>query len=137
MQQKLLSTQPIFVLLAALAAGLWSAASPAEDSGVNVNFTARILANTCQINLKDGSDVTLPTVSQDWFYNADNSNRLQPETDAVRRLSSRWSAAIFPVRKATTASRFIFSLRRNLVLTRLTNACLPIMPPAARPVTLG
>lgn len=82
MQQKLLSTQPIFVLLAALAAGLWSAASPAEDSGVNVNFTARILANTCQINLKDGSDVTLPTVSQDWFYNADNSNRLQPETDA-------------------------------------------------------
>ncbi|HHG9063931.1 TPA: fimbrial-like protein [Citrobacter freundii] len=82
MQQKPLSTRPTFILLAALTVGLWSTANQAGDSGLNVNFTARILANTCLINLKDGSDVMLPTVSRDWFYNADNSNRLQPETDA-------------------------------------------------------
>jgi P pilus assembly protein, pilin FimA len=74
--------RPTLAILAALAGWQWPVAAFADDSGMNVNFTARILANTCLINLKDGSNVVLPTVSRDWFYNPDNSNRLQPETDA-------------------------------------------------------
>ena len=82
MRQIPLFMRPTLVLLTTLLAGHWPTLSQAEDSGMDVNFSARIVANTCQINLVNGSDITLPTVSRDWFYNPDSSNRLQPGTDA-------------------------------------------------------
>ena len=82
MRQTQFLMRPTLALLTALAAWQWPVAALADDSGMNVNFSAKIVANTCLLNLKDGDNVTLPTVSRDWFYNADNTNRLQPETDA-------------------------------------------------------
>ncbi|EIX6434767.1 fimbrial protein [Salmonella enterica] len=82
MRQTQFFMRPTLALLMALAAGQWPVAALADGNGMDVNFTARILANTCQISLENGGDVMLPTVSRDWFYNADNTNRLQPETDA-------------------------------------------------------
>ncbi|POP41577.1 fimbrial protein [Superficieibacter electus] len=82
MRQTRFMMRPTLALLAALAAGPWPVATQADDSGMDVNFTARFLANTCLISLENGGDVTLPTVDRDWFYNTDSSDRLQPETDA-------------------------------------------------------
>ncbi|EIZ8586853.1 fimbrial protein [Salmonella enterica] len=81
MRQTRFLMRPTLALLTALAAWQWPVAALGDDSGMNVNFSAKIVANTCLLNLKDGDNVTLPTVSRDWFYNADNTDRLQPETD--------------------------------------------------------
>ncbi|EAQ8935853.1 fimbrial protein [Salmonella enterica] len=82
MRQTRFMMRPTLALLATLAAGPWPVATQADDNGMDVNFTARFLANTCLISLENGGDVTLPTVDRSWFYNTDNSDRLQPETDA-------------------------------------------------------
>lgn len=81
MRQTLFFMRFTFALLVGLA-GLWSVVSQADDSGMDVNFKAKILANTCQVSLENGGNVELPTVTRSWFYNTDNSDRLRPETDA-------------------------------------------------------
>ncbi|AZT34375.1 fimbrial-like protein [Salmonella enterica] len=82
MRYLLFSVRPAtLALLMGLAAGQWPAVSYADD-GLDVNFSARIVNNTCQISLANGGDITLPTVMQSWFYNSDGSDRLQATTDA-------------------------------------------------------
>ena len=82
MRYLLFSVRPTtLALFMGLATGQWSAANYAGD-GLDVNFSARIVNNTCQISLDNGGDITLPTVMRSWFYNSDGSDRLQPTTDA-------------------------------------------------------
>lgn len=72
--------QPGLLLLV----GLAGSAMPGESqagSDMDINLTANIVNNTCQLSLANGGDVYLPGVSRDWFYNADNSSRLSPTDD--------------------------------------------------------
>ncbi|VEB93335.1 putative fimbrial protein StaF [Citrobacter koseri] len=115
MRQTLFFMRFTFALLVGLA-GLWPVVSQADDSGMDVNFKAKILANTCQVSLENGGNVELPTVTRSWFYNTDNSDRLRPETDAgVQRLPFRLSTATCRQQEAKEASSFIFDLNRNSV----------------------
>lgn len=79
------------LLLAGLA-GMWSPGfCTAEDvvqEGMNVNMTANIVENTCQISLSNNGAVNLPFVSRGWFYNSDGTSRLQPNDAAGGTLFS-------------------------------------------------
>lgn len=48
---------------------------------MDVNLTANIVNNTCRLSVENGGEITLPTVTRDWFYNSDKSDRLSPTDD--------------------------------------------------------
>ncbi|EME8861543.1 fimbrial-like protein [Enterobacter mori] len=72
--------QPGLVLLMGLAGSILPGVSQA-DSGVDINLTANIVNNTCQLSVENGGEIYLPTVLKDWFYNNDKSDRLSPTDD--------------------------------------------------------
>lgn len=72
--------QPGLVLLIGLAGSILPGVSQA-GSGMDVNLTANILNNTCQLSVENGGEIFLPTVARDWFYNNDKSDRLSPTDD--------------------------------------------------------
>ncbi|HGA2726314.1 TPA: fimbrial-like protein [Enterobacter hormaechei] len=72
--------QPGLMLLIGLAGSTLPGVSQA-DSGMNVNLTANIVNNTCQLSVENGGEIYLPTVTRDWFYNSDKSDRLTPTDD--------------------------------------------------------
>ena len=72
--------QPGLVLLIGLAGSTLPGICQA-GSGVDVNLTANIVNNTCRLSVENGGEITLPTVSRDWFYNSDKSDRLSPNDD--------------------------------------------------------
>ncbi|EIO7468740.1 fimbrial protein [Salmonella enterica subsp. enterica] len=72
--------QPGLMLLIGLAGSALPGVSQA-DSGVDVNLTANIVNNTCQLSVENGGEIYLPTVARDWFYNSDKSDRLSPTDD--------------------------------------------------------
>ena len=72
--------QPGLVLLIGLAGSALSGVSQAE-SAVDINLTANIVNNTCQLSIENGGEIYLPTVARDWFYNSDKSDRLSPTDD--------------------------------------------------------
>ncbi|WP_306417965.1 fimbrial-like protein [Enterobacter cancerogenus] len=47
-------------------------------SSLEMEMTANIINNTCQVSIPDNGKVILPIVGRDWFYNSDGSPRLQP-----------------------------------------------------------
>ncbi|MGN7792528.1 fimbrial-like protein [Enterobacter sp. 22452] len=51
-------------------------------SSLEMNMTANIINNTCQVSIPNDGKVNLPVVGTSWFYNSDGSPRLHPE-DAV------------------------------------------------------
>ncbi|HDR2679207.1 TPA: fimbrial protein [Enterobacter mori] len=72
--------QPGLVLLIGLAGSTLPGVSQA-GSGVDINLTANIVNNTCQLSVENGGEIYLPTVLKDWFYNNDKSDRLSPTDD--------------------------------------------------------
>lgn len=72
--------QPGLVLLIGLAGSTLPGVSQA-GSGMDVNLTANIVNNTCQLSVENGGEIYLPTVARDWFYNRDKSDRLTPTDD--------------------------------------------------------
>ena len=81
MQQSPLNLhQPGLVLLIGLAGSTLPGICQA-GSGMDVNLTANIVNNTCRLSVENGGEIYLPTVSRDWFYNSDKSNRLSPTDD--------------------------------------------------------
>lgn len=72
--------QPGLVLLIGLAGSTLPGICQA-GSGMDVNLTANIVNNTCRLSVENGGEIYLPTVSRDWFYNSDKSNRLSPTDD--------------------------------------------------------
>ncbi|ASG18019.1 fimbrial protein [Salmonella enterica subsp. enterica] len=72
--------QPGLMLLIGLAGSALPGVSQA-DLGVDVNLTANIVNNTCQLSVENGGEIYLPTVARDWFYNSDKSDRLSPTDD--------------------------------------------------------
>ncbi|HFD6847986.1 MULTISPECIES: fimbrial-like protein [Enterobacter cloacae complex] len=72
--------QPGLVLLIGLAGSTLPGVSQAE-SAVDINLTANIVNNTCQLSIENGGEIYLPTVARDWFYNSDKSDRLSPTDD--------------------------------------------------------
>lgn len=69
-----------YFLLTLILASL-SAPGFADTTGIDVNLSASIITNTCELTLPEGSDVQLPVVPRSWFYNADGSDRFQPTDD--------------------------------------------------------
>ncbi|HFN3686055.1 TPA: fimbrial-like protein [Enterobacter hormaechei] len=81
MQQSPLNLhQPGLVLLIGLAGSTLPGICQAGSS-MDVNLTANIVNNTCRLSVENGGEIYLPTVSRDWFYNSDKSNRLSPTDD--------------------------------------------------------
>lgn len=72
--------QPGLVLLIGLAGSTLPGVSQAS-SGMDVNLTANIVNNTCQLSIENGGEIYLPTIARDWFYNNDKSDRLSPTDD--------------------------------------------------------
>ena len=72
--------QPGLMLLIGLAGSTLPGLSQA-GSGMDVNLTANIVNNTCQLSVENGGEIYLPTVARDWFYNRDKSDRLTPTDD--------------------------------------------------------
>lgn len=72
--------QPGLMLLIGLAGSTLPGASQA-GSGMDINLTANIVNNTCQLSVENGGEIYLPTVTRDWFYNSDKSDRLTPTDD--------------------------------------------------------
>lgn len=72
--------QPGLVLLIGLAGSTLPGVSQA-GSAVDINLTANIVNNTCQLGVKNGGEIYMPTVARDWFYNSDKSDRLSPTDD--------------------------------------------------------
>jgi len=70
-----------YSLLALLLASL-PAPGFADTTDLNVNLSASILTNTCEVSLPEGSDIQLPVVPRSGFYNPDGSDRFQPTDDA-------------------------------------------------------
>ena len=70
--------QPGLVLLIGLAG---STLRHMPQVQVDVNLTANIVNNTCRLSVENGGEITLPTVTRDWFYNSDKSDRLSPTDD--------------------------------------------------------
>lgn len=73
--------QPGLVLLAGLTSGLASGVSQAS-AGLDINLTANIINNTCQLSLENGGEIYLPTVARAWFYHSDGSSKYAPTDDA-------------------------------------------------------
>ncbi|WP_346417657.1 fimbrial-like protein [Enterobacter genomosp. O] len=51
-------------------------------SNLEMDMTANIINNTCQVSIPESGNVTLPTVGKPWFYTADGSDRLKPADPA-------------------------------------------------------
>lgn len=51
-------------------------------SNLEMDMTANIINNTCQVSIPESGNVTLPTVGKSWFYTADGSDRLKPADPA-------------------------------------------------------
>jgi type 1 fimbria pilin len=51
-------------------------------SSLEMDMTANIINNTCQVSIPDNGNVTLPTVGRAWFYTADGADRLKPADPA-------------------------------------------------------
>ncbi|HFV9237762.1 fimbrial-like protein [Enterobacter mori] len=47
-------------------------------SNLEMDMTANIINNTCQVSIPESGNVTLPTVGKSWFYTSDGSDRLKP-----------------------------------------------------------
>lgn len=47
-------------------------------SSLEMDMTANIINNTCQVSIPNDGKVILPIVGKGWFYNSDGSPRLQP-----------------------------------------------------------
>lgn len=47
-------------------------------SSLEMDMTANIINNTCQVSIPNDGKVNLPIVGSSWFYNSDGSPRLQP-----------------------------------------------------------
>lgn len=47
-------------------------------SNLEMDMTANIINDTCQVSIPESGNVTLPTVGKSWFYTADGSDRLKP-----------------------------------------------------------
>ena len=58
--------QPGLMLLIGLAGSTLPGVSQA-GSGMDVNLTANIVNNTCQLSVENGGEIYLPTVARDWF----------------------------------------------------------------------
>lgn len=74
-------TMRTYFLLALILASL-PAAGIADTASINVNLTASIMTNTCEMSLPGGDNIQLPVVPRRWFYNPDGSDRFQPTDDA-------------------------------------------------------
>ena len=74
--------QPGLMLLIGLAGSTLPGICQA-GSGMDVNLTANIVNNTCQLSVENGGEIYLPTVTRDWFYNSDKSDRLTPTDDVA------------------------------------------------------
>ena len=59
-------------------------------SSLEMDMTANIINNTCQVSIPNDGKVILPIVGKGWFYNSDGSPRLQPG-DAAGELASKYS----------------------------------------------
>jgi type 1 fimbria pilin len=73
---KAISALPAWLALC----GMFPAVSLA--SNMEMDMTANIINNTCQITLSGNGKVTLPTVGKSWFYTSDGSDRLKPADTA-------------------------------------------------------
>ncbi|MEP8841990.1 MULTISPECIES: fimbrial-like protein [Enterobacter] len=51
-------------------------------SSLEMDMTANIINNTCQVSIPESGNVTLPTVGKPWFYTAEGTDRLQPADPA-------------------------------------------------------
>lgn len=51
-------------------------------SNLEMDMTANIINNTCQVSIADNGNVALPTVGKPWFYTADGTDRLKPADPA-------------------------------------------------------
>lgn len=51
-------------------------------SNMEMDMTANIINNTCQIAIPENGKVSLPTVGKSWFYSSDGSDRLKPADPA-------------------------------------------------------
>ncbi|MEW4959404.1 fimbrial protein, partial [Enterobacter cloacae subsp. cloacae] len=51
-------------------------------SSLEMDMTANIINNTCQVSIPESGSVTLPTVGKTWFYTAEGTDRLQPADPA-------------------------------------------------------
>jgi type 1 fimbria pilin len=51
-------------------------------SSLEMDMTANIINNTCQVSIPESGNVTLPTVGKPWFYTADGNDRLKPADSA-------------------------------------------------------
>ncbi|HHH4160114.1 TPA: fimbrial protein, partial [Enterobacter cloacae subsp. cloacae] len=45
-------------------------------SSLEMDMTANIINNTCQVSIPESGNVTLPTVGKTWFYTAEGTDRL-------------------------------------------------------------
>lgn len=74
--KKAKSALPVCVMFC----GIFPAAGLA--SNMEMDMTANIINNTCQVTLSENGNVTLPTVGKSWFYSSDGSDRLKPADPA-------------------------------------------------------
>lgn len=51
-------------------------------SSLDMDMTANIINNTCQVSVPENGNVTLPTVGKGWFYTAEGTDRLTPTDPA-------------------------------------------------------
>lgn len=51
-------------------------------SNLEMDMTANIINNTCQVSIADNGNVALPTVGKPWFYTVDGTDRLKPADPA-------------------------------------------------------
>lgn len=51
-------------------------------SSLEMDMTANIINNTCQVSIADNGNVALPTVGKPWFYTVDGTDRLKPADPA-------------------------------------------------------
>lgn len=51
-------------------------------SSLEMDMTANIINNTCQVSIPNDGKVILPIVGRSWFYHSDGSPRLQPSDAA-------------------------------------------------------
>jgi hypothetical protein len=54
-------------------------------SNMEMDMTANIINNTCQITIPENGKVSLPIVGKSWFYSSDGSARLKPADPAGER----------------------------------------------------
>lgn len=73
---KAISALPAWLALC----GMFPAVSLA--SNMEMDMTANIINNTCQVTIPENGNVTLPTVGKAWFYTLEGTDRLKPADPA-------------------------------------------------------